>query len=88
MANLELLSVRLDPETKRAIEQLTVHHPYWKRNAIINQLLTTLIRCADNQAIWNMLSVTFAYDKGYVVKFQPDAEVLRQRSEKAKSKSL
>ncbi len=85
MANLELLSVRLDPETKRAIEQLTVHHPYWKRNAIINQLLTALIRCADNQAIWNMLSVTFAYEKGYVVKFEPDAEVLRKRSKNSKS---
>lgn len=85
MANLELLSVRIDTETKRAIEQLTVHHPYWKRNAIINQLLTTLIRCADNKAIWNMLSVTFAYEKGYVVKFEPDAEILRQRSKETKS---
>lgn len=88
MANLELLSVRIDPETKRAIEQLTVHHPYWKRNAIINQLLTTLIRCADNKAIWNMLSVTFAFEKGYVVKFEPDAEVLRQRSKETKSESI
>lgn len=88
MANLELLSVRLDAETKRAIEQLTVHHPYWKRNAIINQLLTTLIRCAGNQAIWDMLSVTFAYEKGYVVKFEPDAEVLRQRSKETESESI
>lgn len=88
MENLKLLSVRLDPEALRAIEQLTVHHPYWKRNAIINQLLSTLLRCAGNQTIWTMLSVPFAYDKGYVVKFEQDAEVLRQRSQEAKSEQL
>lgn len=88
MENLKLLSVRLDPEALRAIEQLKVHHPYWKRNAIINQLLSTLLRCAGNQTIWTMLSVPFAYDKGYVVKFEQDAEVLRQRSKEAKSEQL
>ncbi len=88
MANLELISVRLDPEALRAIEQLAVHHPYWKRNAIINQLLSTLVRCAGDQTIWNMLSVTFPYDKGYVVKFEQDAEVLRQRSQDAKSEDI
>ena len=35
-----------------------------------------------------MLSVTFAFEKGYVVKFEPDAEVLRQRSKETKSESI
>lgn len=88
MGNLKLISVRLNPEALRAIEQLTVHHPYWKRNAIINQLLSTLLRCAGNQTIWSMLSIPFPYENGFVVKFEKDAEVLRQRSKETKSEEI
>lgn len=53
--NLVQLSIRIDPETLKKIEALSKQHTYWKRNAIINNLLTTLMNDFSGGALWNMM---------------------------------
>lgn len=52
--NLKLLSVRLNPDTVEAIEKFTVNHPYWNRNSVINNLLSTIFKDFTDKQIYDM----------------------------------
>lgn len=57
--NLKLLSVRLNPDTVEAIEQFTKDHPYWNRNSVINNLLTTLFKDFTDKQLYDMARRVF-----------------------------
>lgn len=57
--NLKLLSVRLNPDTVDAIEKFTVDHPYWNRNALINNLLTTIFKDFTDKQRYDMARRVF-----------------------------
>lgn len=52
--NLQLISVRLDPDTLAKIEKFAARHCYWKRNTIINNLLTTIFKDFNEKQIYDM----------------------------------
>ena len=52
--NLKLLSVRINPETVEAIEKFTKEHPYWNRNSVINNLLSTLFMDFTDKQLYDM----------------------------------
>lgn len=52
--NLKLLSVRIQPETLEKIEAFTKGHPYWNRNSVINNLLTTLFTDFTDKQLYDM----------------------------------
>lgn len=52
--NLKPISARLNPETINAIDQFVQRHRYWKRNAIINQILTTVFSDFSESDIYDM----------------------------------
>lgn len=53
--NLKLLSIRIDADTLRKIEEFSQKHTYWKRNAIINNVLTTLFQDFNEKQVYDML---------------------------------
>lgn len=53
--NLVQMSIRIDPDTLKKINELNKRHTYWKRNAIINHLLTTLMNDFTDGQLWNMM---------------------------------
>ena len=53
--NLKLLSIRIDAETYRKIEEFAKKHAYWKRNSIINLLLTTVFQDFNEKQVYDML---------------------------------
>ena len=57
--NLKLISARLDQDTLAKIERFCVHHPYWKKNAVINQILTTVMNDFDDKMIYDMVRRNF-----------------------------
>lgn len=52
--NLQLISVRIDPDTLAKIEKFAARHSYWKRNTIINNLLTTIFKDFNEKQIYDM----------------------------------
>ena len=54
MENLKLISVRIDPETIDKIEKLRKTHYYWKRNTIINAVLTAVFDTFSDKEIYDM----------------------------------
>jgi metal-responsive CopG/Arc/MetJ family transcriptional regulator len=58
MENLKLISVRIDPKTLEKIDTIQKVHHYWKRNAIINSLLTAVVDAMDAGAIYDMVRYT------------------------------
>ena len=64
MENLKLISVRIDPQTLEKIDTLQKTHWYWKRNTIINHLLTAVVDGMDSRTIYDMLR----YARGYYPK--------------------
>ena len=56
MENLKQLSVKIDPETLAKIDALASKCRFWKRNTIINSLLTAIIMEADEREIDKLLS--------------------------------
>lgn len=53
--NLQLISVRIDPDTLAKIEKFAARHSYWKRNTIINCLLTTVFNDFNERQIYDMV---------------------------------
>lgn len=62
MENLKLISVRIDPQTLRKIEELRKKHYYWKRNTIINGILTAVVDAMDDESLYNMVRYSRRYD--------------------------
>ncbi len=81
MENLKLISVRLEPETLKKIDELAAKATYRKRSNIIQAILKNVIECADSGALWRIIDTLFAYDKGYKVEFKVDREALMNRNE-------
>ena len=61
--NLQLLSARIDQDTLAKIERFMVHHPYWKRNGVINNILTTVLNDFDEKMIYDMVRRSFFRDQ-------------------------
>lgn len=64
--NLILVSCRIDPETLKKIETLSQRHYYWKRNTIINGILTAVMDNFTDQQIYDM--VRYWRKSGYEIK--------------------
>lgn len=61
MENLKQISVRIDPKTLEKIDTLQKVHWYWKRNTIINHLLTAVVDSMDSRALYDMLRYSRTY---------------------------
>lgn len=53
--NLKPVSTRLDPETLKAIDRFVVNRRYWKRNTVINQVLTAVFNNFEEKDIYDMV---------------------------------
>lgn len=53
--NLKAVSTRLDPETLRKIDQFVVKRKYWKRNTVINNVLTAIFENFQEGDIYDMV---------------------------------
>lgn len=55
MENLKQISVRIDPETLRKIDDFCKKHYYWKRNTVINSLLGAVVDAMDDGTLYEMV---------------------------------
>lgn len=53
--NLKLISTRINPSTLDSIEKWRKNHKYWKRNAIINGILTAVMATFSDKEIYDMV---------------------------------
>ena len=68
--NLQLISVRIDPDTLQKIDELTKRHRYWKRNTIINAILTSVMNAFSESDIYNLIRYHSRYDKVETAEFK------------------
>ncbi len=80
MENLKLISVRIEPETLEKIDQLAATADYRNRSQIIQNILKNVIECAADDTLWKIIDTKWAYDKGYKVDFNIDAQECLQRN--------
>ena len=71
--NLIPVSTRLDPETIAKIDMWLQRHKYWKRNTVINGILTAVFDNFTDQQIYDM--VRYWRKSGYEVK--AEFEIIR-----------
>lgn len=53
--NLKLISARIEPETLERIDAWLTQHRYWKRNAVINGVLTAVFNTFSEKEIYDMV---------------------------------
>lgn len=53
--NLKLISARIEPETLDRIDAWLRLRPYWKRNAVINGVLTAVFNTFSEKEIYEMV---------------------------------
>ena len=56
MEKLELISVRIDPDTLAKIDEFTHEHYYWKRNTVIRRLLESVFHNFKKGDIFDMVN--------------------------------
>lgn len=76
--NLQLISVRLDPDTLAKIEKFTKRHSYWKRNTIINCLLMTVLQDFNDRQIYDMVRRNHFKDQHVKCEYEITDYVIRQ----------
>ena len=79
MEKLKLISVRIEPDTLRKVDELAKRHDYYTRSSILNLLLKAVLTCSTGGTLWRMISEYYPYEKGYVCKFEKDKSVLEER---------
>lgn len=57
--NLKLLSVRIDPDTVEKIDQFVRNRRYWKRNTVVNAILTAVMNDFGEDAVYDMVRRSF-----------------------------
>lgn len=55
MEKLKLISVRIDPVTLAKIDGFCDSNYYWKRNTVINGLLTAVVDAMDKGTLFDMV---------------------------------
>lgn len=53
--NLKLVSCRIDPDALKAIDQFVAKHRYWKRNSVINQIVTNVFALMSEKDIYDLV---------------------------------
>lgn len=66
MENLKLISVRLEPDTIEKIDRFSNGSRYWKRNTIINTILTEVMSQLSDGDIYKMM--TYRYNRASYLK--------------------
>lgn len=55
MKNLQLISVRLDPNDLDALTKFCSRHTYWKRNTVICGIISAVMRDFNERQIYDMV---------------------------------
>ena len=55
MKNLQLISVRLDPNDLDALTKFCSRHTYWKRNTVICGIISAVMRDFKERQIYDMV---------------------------------
>ena len=82
MANLRLISVRLENETIEALDKMAEKTEYRNRSQIMQNILRNVLTCADPNNLWQIIDTRFAYEKGYTIDFHADAQLCQQRNQR------
>lgn len=53
--NLKLVSCRIDPKTLERIDDFINKHYYWKRNSVINAVLTNVFALMSDKDIYDLV---------------------------------
>lgn len=53
--NLKQISAKLDPVTLEKLDNIRRKHYYWKRNALINGILTAVVDTFTDEEIYDMI---------------------------------
>ena len=68
--NLKPVSTRLDPRTLEAIDKFVATRTYWKRNSVINHLLTAVFDNFTETEIYDMVRYWRRSDYTVEAKFE------------------
>lgn len=82
----KLISVRIDQETLDLIDKFLKHRSYYTRSAVIAKLLNAIMKCAEIDTIWRMISTSFPYEKGCTVRFDVDKDMMVSRAKQTANK--
>lgn len=82
----KLISVRLDQETLDKIDLFLQHQPYYTRSSVIAGLLYAVMKCADEKTLFDMMTTSFIFEKGYTVRFEVDKDVMVSRAKQTANK--
>ena len=88
MAKSQLISVRLEPEVMRRLEEYVGRQRYMTRSFVINHILHAVLSCAEAGTIYNMINTYHPREKGFVTSFEVEKGKIAERLEQLKSEKV
>lgn len=68
--------MRLSEDVIAKLDELAQDCRYWTRSSIMNMLLKTLLDCATNRTLYDMIRAYKPKEKGYTIEFKEPRENL------------
>lgn len=82
MITNKLISIRVDENVLAKIDEMAKTQNYLTRSFIINRVLEAAITCSTPGSLSKIVNTFCPYDKGYVLKFDYDKEVAKDRRDR------
>lgn len=83
MAKSQLISVRIEPEVMRRLEEYVGKQRYMTRSFVINRILNAVLNCAEPGTIYNMINTFHPREKGFVTRFEVEKGKIKERLEQS-----
>lgn len=72
--NLKLVSCRIDPTTLDRIDDFVGKHYYWKRNSVINAVLTNVFALMSDKDIYDLVRHLARSDESISIQWNTNDE--------------
>lgn len=70
MENLKLISVRINHETLKSLDEFSEKSRFYNRSALINGILNAVMNCADAKSIAEMCRFNAKWHDGTTIQFE------------------
>lgn len=77
--NLKLVSTRIHPDALDKIAKFVIHHPYWTRNAVINNIICAVMEKFDEHDIYDMVRTHFFQNEDITAIYRINRTPVKQK---------
>lgn len=88
MEKSQLISVRIEPEVMKGLEEHVGKQKYMTRSFVINRILNAVLSCAEAETINHIINTFYPREKGFVIRFEVEKGKIKERLDQSLNEKM